>query len=213
MSVIVSSYVPFPCISWWALVAQKTDILFDKAEHFQKMSYRNRYYIASANNTVILSIPLVHGRNQRCPMSEVQISNNTDWQTQHWRTLTAAYNRSPFFEYFAHSMKGIYEKEYTFLIDFNLDTISWVAKQLGLKMKVSDTDIFVSEYTDGALDIRSMKNQLQLPELFPQYFQVFADRNGFVPNLSIIDILFNEGPHTLQWLKEHEREIRSSMEV
>jgi hypothetical protein len=110
-------------------------------------------------------------------------------------------------------MKGIYEKEYTFLIDFNLDTISWVAKQLGLKMKVTDTDIFVSEYTDDALDIRSMKHQLQLPELFPQYFQVFADRNGFVPNLSIIDILFNEGPHTLQWVKEHEREIRSSMEV
>ncbi len=126
---LVSSFIPFPNISWWAM-AHKATVLFDGTEHFEKMTYRNKYFITGANGGIQLSVPLEQGREQRRPMNEVMIYNKERWQTQHWRTLVSVYKRTPFFEHYEPSLQTLFEKQYTSLTDFNLATIYWLKKQL-----------------------------------------------------------------------------------
>jgi len=198
MSFIVSSFIPFPNTTWWALVHRADTVLFDKAEHFQKMSYRNRYCIAGANGVITLSIPLIHGRNQRTAMQDVKICYKEHWQTQHWRTLEAAYNRSPYFEFYAHSLQALYQHTYIHLIDFNFASIHWLKQQLNMQFEEKIINIYEKKY-DGALhDVRSGFNpnsEKNTIHTSPQYYQTFQERNGFIPHLSLLDLLFAEGPN------------------
>jgi hypothetical protein len=94
-------------------------ITFDLAEHYQKMSYRNRYYLAAPEGKLLMSLPLEHGRNQRMPVSEVKISDRSNWQSNQWKTIVSLYGRSPFFEYFEHHFKPLFENRYANLHDWN----------------------------------------------------------------------------------------------
>ena len=105
-------------------------VIFDGAEHFQKMTHRNRYDISGANNTIKLSVPLVNGRNQRVPMREVCIHNEERWQVQHWRTLVSVYKRTPFFDHYATTLGELFQTQFTHLADFNKATHRWVKAQL-----------------------------------------------------------------------------------
>jgi hypothetical protein len=105
-SFIVCPILPFPNIYWWSFALQSSKILLDEHEHFEKMSFRNRYMLAGANGVITLSIPLQEGRQQRKPMSEIKICNKTDWQKVHWRTLQSVYNRSPYFEFYKNETKS-----------------------------------------------------------------------------------------------------------
>ncbi len=200
---IISSLLPFPPINWWAQIDDAETIIFDKGEHFEKMSYRNRYTISGANNVNQLSIPLVKGRNQRIPMAEVMIHNAERWQVQHWRTLVSVYKRSPYWEYYEQSLQSVFETPFEKLVDFNLASFQWLATQLKLKTEVRISDTFVADPPAGSLDLRPMKpaDLRDNTGTFPKYYQVFEDRIGFVPNLSILDLLFSEGPRTAIWLK------------
>lgn len=197
--------MPFAPVSWWAHAAAATGITFDNAEHFEKMSYRNRYRIQGANNPVQLSIPLVAGRDQRTPMAAVAIASHERWQVQHWRTLVSIYRRSPFWEYYEPSLAELFNNPFTELTAFNLASYQWVARQLKLSIPLAETDTFVATCPAGTSDLRHMKpaTEQALHARFPHYYQVFADRIGFQPNLSILDLLFSEGPATLTWLREH----------
>src|ERR1700744_1936394 len=117
MSIIISSFLPFPSIGWWALAAGCEVVCLDGKEHFEKMTDRNRYYIAGANGMIQLSIPLMKGRNQRTVMEDVQVSNQEHWQVQHWRTLVSVYKRSPYFDYYEPALQPLFEKVYTSLND------------------------------------------------------------------------------------------------
>jgi len=128
--------MPFPPISWWAAVLGAETLYLDAHEHFEKMSYRNRYYISGSNGRIQLSVPLVHGRDQRAPMHDVQISNEQIWQVQHWRTLVSVYRRSPYFDYYEDSLREIFESGFNHLTHFNLTTIDWVKQQLKLPIIV-----------------------------------------------------------------------------
>ena len=199
---IVSSYIPFAPIAWWAQLAHDPNVIFDKAEHYEKMSYRNKYNISGANNPIQLSIPLVSGRNQRTVMADVLICNDTDWQTQHWRTLTSVYRQTPFWEFYAHTLEHLYTKTFERLTDFNSASFSWVAQQLKLISDASETDIYLPHYPEGIADMRKIKPSTDktLHATFPRYYQIFEERIGFQPNLSILDLLFSEGPQTKNWL-------------
>ena len=190
---IVSCFQSFPNIAWWASVMKADHVILDKAEHFQKMSYRNRYRISGANNPVLLTVPLVSGRNQRTAMKDVRIFNDSAWQTQHWRTLVSVYNRTPYFGHYADSLKPLFETEFDLLVDFNRMSIHWVRQQLGGRFTTEETDVFVKEYPAEIDDNRNL-DEGNDPMLFPKYYQVFEDSIGFVPNLSILDLLFSEGP-------------------
>lgn len=205
MSVIISSFLPFPNIAWWMHAAKAGEICFDKAEHFEKMTFRNRYQIAGANGMIQLSIPLVSGRNQRAAMRDVRISNTTHWQRDHWRTLTSVYRRAPYFEHYEHSLQPIFEQTYDDLSDFCLATILWLRTHAGFNFDVSFTDTYIKEYGAGYIDLRNLKTShtQDSPAIFPSYYQLFEERNNFIPNLSLLDLLFSEGPYTGLWIKNN----------
>jgi len=206
MAFLVSVPVPFPNISWWAFALNTNDVLFDISGHFEKMSYRNRYCIAGANGAITLSIPLQQGRSQRLSLKEVLIANKDDWQTQHWRTITSAYRRTPYFEHYEHSLQALFEQPFHQLTDFNFATIRWLNQQLKANFTERITETFQKEYEHAGFDIR----QKQKPSVeqkpgadYPKYYQLFEDRIGFQANLSILDLLFAEGPYAAQWVKKN----------
>lgn len=194
---IVSPYFIFPSICWW-VQATKTDIvIFDTGEHFQKMTSRNRYDISGANNPIKLSVPLVNGRNQHIPMAEVQIYNGDRWQTQHWRTLVSVYKRSPYFDHYEHSLKPLFETPFTQLVDFNRASLLWVKLQLRMEFEIQETNVYVRDYPTEVIDLRSSKRDMTDST---KYYQVFEDRIGFQPDLSILDLLFSEGTFAIERL-------------
>jgi hypothetical protein len=193
---IVASLLTFPNISWWMQVVRADKLILDKGAHFQKMTWRNRYKISGANNNIMLSVPIENGRNQRLSISEIKIFNEERWQTQHWRTLVSVYNRSPFFNHYEPTLRPLFEQRFTHLADFNLAGIEWVKTRLKLKFEIELTAIYQKDYPD-AKDIRDHKNAtIELPK----YYQVFEERAGFVPDLSILDLLFSEGPAAMRLL-------------
>ena len=174
-------------------------VILDAGEHFQKMSDRNRYEISGANNGIKLSVPLVNGRNQRVAMKEVRIFNDTRWQVQHWRTLVSVYKRTPFFDHYADSLQPLFETQFSFLTDYNSAALHWVKQQLKIRFEEKETDTYLKEYPQEIIDLRPDKPIAQ--HQFPKYYQVFEDRIGFLPNLSILDLLFSEGPNAVSILK------------
>ena len=197
MSVIVSSFMPFPSIAWWMEVAKSNTLILDRAEHFEKMSYRNKYYITGANGPVTLSIPLTDGREQRKPMRDVGICNKDRWQVQHWRTLVSVYKRSPYFEHYEPSLEPLFLTPYALLTDFDLASIEWSKKQLRLTFDIEFADCYLKDH-EGAIDMRNMKRSKEDVTNAPKYYQLFEERNGFVPNLSMLDLLFSEGPGSVE---------------
>jgi hypothetical protein len=209
MQDVVSSFIPFPNIYWWLQATEYGVVCFDKAEHFQKISYRNRYYITGANGLIQLSIPLQQGREQRNLMDRVGISYGENWQVQQWRTLVSVYNRSPYFQHYEPSLQQLFEKPYHLLHDFSRASIEWLALQLKATIEIKVTDTFVREY-ENSVDLRSMKPGIEKQAMqgLP-YYQLFNERNGFLPNLSMLDLLFAEGPHAMQWIKSHKELVNS----
>lgn len=178
-------------------VAGCDGLILDRNEHFQKMTWRNRYRITGANNAILLTVPLLHGRNQAASMNSVQIFNEEKWQVQHWRTLMSVYRRSPFFEHYAVSLSALFENEFTQLVDFNYAAMLWVMKQLKLTVPVSFAPDYQKIYPDGYADLRAgCPVEFELPK----YYQIFEDRIGFIPDLSILDLLFSAGPDSRRFL-------------
>ena len=179
---------------------QADKVAFEVHEHYTKMSDRNRYRISGANNCILLTVPLLHGREQRTAISEVRIANDGRWQVQHWRSLFSAYNRSPYFFHYGPGLEELLHTEVERLIDFNRAAFTWVARQLRMPATLEETTSFLPVYPDDCYDFRKERKMPVVPH--KEYTQVFADRMGFVPGLSILDLLFAEGPRTGQWLRE-----------
>lgn len=197
---IILSTAYLPSLDYFRLLLSGKPVLIERHEHFTKQSYRNRCTILGANGPLDLSIPLVRQGDKEL-IGEKKISYQERWQNQHWRTITSAYKNSAYFEYFEDELKGFYEQEYELLFDYN-----WQLMQTILKiMRQSPQIDFTSAYEKmpvNALDARGLihPKKKTLFEYKP-YYQVFADKHGFVPNLSILDLLFNEGLNSLAYLQ------------
>jgi hypothetical protein len=178
---------------------------FELYEDHRKMSFRNRCVIAGSSGPVNLSIPLADGRNQRRPLHEVVIDDRTDWQAQHWKTLTSCYNRSPWFEFYSHELEEIFRQPFDTLASWNRVCWNWVMEKLDAGITTSYTKKYVESYDPGAyLDWRNKLMPRSIKKEFPEpvmYRQVFEDRIGFLPHLSILDLLFCEGRRTVEILK------------
>ena len=181
-------------------------LIIDGCSPFVKQTFRSRAIIATEGGTQSLTIPVVHDGG-RTAMRDVRISEHGNWRRQHWNALVSAYRNSPFFEYYADDFAHFYEERDGFLMDFNLRLHNVVCELLGLdrEIRVLTTEEALKEATEAAGDLRSIAEPKALAEFTetPQrYYQVFAQRNGFIPNLSIVDLLFNMGPEGLITLKE-----------
>ena len=185
----------FPPVSFYKSLSGFSNIIFEQYEHYQKMSFRNRMVIANANGRSVLSVPLVHGRDQKKIMKDVRIADHQPWQSQHWKSLESAYGRSPFFEFYRDELGALYQKPFLFLLDWNLHCFEWTMKVLKLKPEVSLTHTYSTDYDPSIfLDRRNRilpKNYLEFET--PKYHQVFEEKFGFLPNLSILDLIFCEG--------------------
>lgn len=185
-----------PSIFYFNLI-KSTHCIFDQYEHFQKMSFMNRCTLLGANGPVNLSIPLIRGRNQKTVIKDVRILNSDRWQDRHWKTITSCYNKSPWFDDYRDSLQRLYLRQFDFLIEWDIKCFEWVCDKLSINTRYSLTGKFVLEYESEYVDFRGMLKPATINQQFPdpeRYPQVFEDRFGFVPNLSVLDYLFCVGP-------------------
>lgn len=184
-----------PPVSYFTLLKENNfEFNLEKFEHFPKQTYRNRATIASPNGSLDLVVPVTRGSKLHTPYKDVKISYEDRWQRLHWLSMQTCYRSSAYFEFYEDGLAPFYEKKYDFLFDYNYEVLSWLFKQLKLSGNLTSTE---SYDTDIALDFRNTMTKKEVPVVQTKpYFQVFSDRNEFIPNLSIVDLLFNQGPQT-----------------
>jgi hypothetical protein len=153
-----------------------------------------------------LSIPIKHvgGDQGRQKYKEVRIDNDYPWQRQHWRTLQTAYRTSPFFEYYEEDLAPLFERENTFLLDFNFNTIERICKCLDAEFPGSRNALYKKSFTDGTDGRFLVDAKKEMPFDQEAYTQVFGDRHGFIKNVSVLDLLFNEGTAALSYLQNQD---------
>ncbi|GGH39595.1 hypothetical protein GCM10011364_09100 [Mangrovimonas yunxiaonensis] len=175
-------------------------VVFEMADNFQKQTLRNRTYVYAANGRLLLNVPVVYTQKNRQKYCEVKVFNDENWQRNHWKSLLSAYSTSPFFEFYSDELAPLFKKEFTNLMELNLETIRLICDCLQLDLNVAETTDFEKDVQDKT-DLRALVNaKLEQPK-FDAYQQVFSEKHGFINNLSILDLLFNEGPNTLNYLQ------------
>ncbi len=195
----------FPSILFFKKAIKYPVLCLEANENYQKRSYRNRCHIAGANGIQMLTIPLNKGKNEQQPILETSIAYTSNWQKIHWQSIQSAYGKSPFFEFYADEIKPVFEKKWTHLFDLNLSIIQVLKEILQLSFEISTSNTYVKNpnpETEDARNQLSPKNQEKIKHLAPIYPQVFEAKNGFLPNLSILDLLFCLGPETSYYLDE-----------
>ncbi len=199
-TLLLPSY--FPSISNFAAIVQSEKIVFEMEDNFQKQTNRNRTYIYSPNGIQLLNIPVKHSKEIHQKTKEVKIENDFNWQKQHFKSLEAAYRSSPFFEFFEDEIQPIFEKKHHFLVDLNFETIEFISKCLRMKLDYgTTTEYFQKVDTNSIIDLRTLIDGKKDTSQFESYTQVFNDKQGFLNNLSVLDLLFNEGKYALDYLK------------
>ena len=196
----------FPSISHFVAMAQSDLVTFEMDDNFQKQTNRNRMYIYSPNGIQLLNIPVKHSKTAHQKTKDIQLETAFDWQKQHFKSLEAAYRSSPFFEYFEDDIVPIFEKKHKFLMDLNLQTMEIVSKCLRFEFDYNETTEYFHTIEDKT-DLRHLINGKKDTSIFETYTQVFEEKNGFLNNLSILDLLFNEGRHALEYLKKQQLSI------
>jgi len=192
----------FPSISHLVAIAQADSITFEIEDNFQKQTNRNRTYIYSPNGIQLLNIPIKHKSTVHQKTKDVKIENDFDWQKQHFKSLEAAYRSSPFFEYFEDDFYPFFEKKHNFLLDLNFETLELVSKCMRMKIDYNSTSEYFHEIdTTKILDFRFLVNGKKDTSQFEPYHQVFNEKHGFLNNLNVLDVLFNEGKFAMDYLK------------
>jgi len=181
-------------------IASSKKILFEIEDNFQKQTYRNRCYIYTSNGKHLLNVPIQHNKGIKQKTRDIKIDYKDDWHKLHLKTLQTAYNSSPYFEYYVDELVPIFEKRPTFLLDLNLKCHEFIMNALQLEVLTSKTTHYLKEVDNRdarKLVIAKSEQEFQLE----RYIQVFEQNHGFIPNLSILDLLFMEGPNALNYLE------------
>ncbi|TAK44843.1 MAG: hypothetical protein EPO28_04380 [Saprospiraceae bacterium] len=189
-----------PPVQYFTKLAHYHEVWLDRQEHFAKGSYRNRCHIAAVNGVQRLSIPLRKGKNEQQPITETALAYDEPWPSKHWQSICSAYGNSPFFEHYSPGLILLFKKKYDLLWDWNFDLLTLLNHFIGLRPEIRFTVKWSPTAPKGVVDLRDaihpkIKRHDALFMDVP-YAQVFEDRNGFLPNLSILDLLFCCGPES-----------------
>jgi hypothetical protein len=190
-----------PPVEYFVLLnTYKPGILIEREENFPKQTYRNRANIFSPDGVLVLTVPVIRGSKNHTPIKDVKISYDFNWQRLHWLSLQACYRRSAYFEYYEDEFIIFFQKKYPFLFDYNEQLLQFILKSIKLKVNFKYTDSYEIEYP-SLIDYRNSINPKKVSNFDQKpYFQVFEERKGFQENLSIVDLLFNQGPHSVNYL-------------
>ena len=175
-------------------------VYIEMHENFQKQSYRNRCVIYGANGPLTLVIPVNKKRGRKNIITDILIDYNTDWQNMHWKSMVSAYQNSPFFEFYKDELNQLLFYRKKFLVDFNLNLLNYINRLLNLNDTYSLSEDYQSdsEVHDYRQSINPKKRLQRQDRSFQpmEYQQVFIEKYGFIPNLSVVDLIFNEGPNS-----------------
>ncbi|EKB03133.1 hypothetical protein HMPREF9711_02460 [Myroides odoratimimus CCUG 3837] len=197
----------FPSISHFVAMLQADKITFEMEDNFQKQTNRNRAFIYSANGKQMLNIPIKHSKELKQKYKDVRIEHAFGWQKQHFKSLEAAYRTSPYFEYFEDEIRPIFEGKPEFMLDLNLQIHEVLCSCLGIDLPYEQTKDYHKEVSNDITDLRTLINGKKDTNIYTPYIQVFDDKHGYLNNLSILDLLFNEGRHAIDYLKKQSLSI------
>ena len=187
----------FPNIHQFTQIIKADNILFEVSDNYQKQTFRNRTYIYGANGKLGLFIPVIHTHNNRELFKDVKISYDSNWIDLHLKSLQSAYRSSPYFEYFEDDFIKLYSEKEKFLADFNIKCIRLISSLLDLDLDYKISGEYV-EKTNDIIDLRDLSNARKEKKIdTPKYIQVFESKHGYINNLSILDLLFSEGPNSV----------------
>ena len=191
-------------IQWYQKLNRYDAVVVEQYDNFLKQTYRNRCLIATANGTQTLTIPVEKGDTDKCLIRDVRISDHGNWRRLHWNALATAYGDSPFFDYYVDDLRPFYEQRFAFLLDFNMQMTAKLCELLDITPNISLSEEYVKDVESGVDDFREVirpKHPMPDADFIPKpYYQVYAQRHGFIPNLSILDLLFNMGNEALFYL-------------
>lgn len=196
----------FGPVSQYVAIAKARQVVFENEDNYQKQTYRNRMYIYGANGKLLLNIPIKHtgDKSQHQKYKEVRIENDFNWQKQHWKSLQTVYRTSPFFEFYEDEFHPLYHEKFDFLLDFNYRCTELAFECLQLEVETIKTFEFIlnpNNITDARYLVEAKGQKRQA---FEPYTQVFDTKFGYLNDLSIVDLIFNEGPNALNYLQSQE---------
>ena len=200
---IILSCAYLPPIDYFRAIKNSKQWKVEQWENYQKQSYRSRCHIYSANGLLPLYIPIERDRGLSIPIREIKIDNSKEWQIHHWRALVSAYRSSPFFDYYKDDLYIFYTNKYEYLFEYNIALLSCILELIGFPEHIEFTLNYKVE-----TELCDYRNEIHPKKVSPfvsenkkgKYHQVFAHKHGYISNLSIVDLLFNEGPQSYDYI-------------
>ena len=210
MHILLSSAY-LPPVQYFAHLQSAEQVWIEQYDHYQKQTYRNRCVIAAPDGPLSLTVPIEKPNTQKAFMRDIRISDHGNWRHLHWNAIESAYNHTPFFEYYKDDFRPFYEKKFDFLVDYNEQLCQLVCQLIDIDTSFQRTESYIAEPSNTIIDLRDAihpKKELMNDASFVviPYYQVFQERLGFLPNLSIIDLLFNMGPEAILVLQKSIKE-------
>ena len=198
MALFIPTY--FSPISQYHALLNSDSIIFEVEDNYQKQTYRNRCYIYGANGKQLLNIPVTIPKSSKKTKSKDILVENANWQKQHYKSLEAAYNHSPFFEFYKDDLRKIFSKKYTYLLDVNLDSFNFIMDALELFKEYTLSKKYEETKLNDFRNLADSKKKVEISSI--PYIQMFDQKFGFLKNLSILDLLFMEGPNSINFLEK-----------
>lgn len=207
MQILLSSAY-LPPVQYFAHLQSAEQVWIEQYDHYQKQTYRNRCVIAAPDGPLSLTVPIEKPNTQKAFMRDIRISDHGNWRHLHWNAIESAYNHTPFFEYYKDDFRPFYEKKFDFLVDYNEQLCQLVCQLIDIDTSFQRTESYIAEPSNTIIDLRDAihpKKEVMDDASFSAvpYYQVFQERLGFLPNLSIIDLLFNMGPEAILVLQKN----------